>query len=170
MKRAKELKQIQTWDAADICIECKGACCKEAPGESRPEDFFLDGSIHWPTVREALESGDWCADYWVGDPESEDDTDIGHSSFYLRPNSKGENSLVARSLAMSYECKFLTDNGCVATIKPFGCRTLKPVPDLGCHHELPEGIWNSKHVSAILWKPYSEQLYKLANEVWDSQD
>lgn len=164
MKRSDSLKQLQTWNSTNLCVQCKGECCKTAPGESSPADFSAEGRVQWGLIRELLESGNWCVDWWEGDPD--DDSVLCGRSYFLRPNAKGDGEAFAPDvLRFKSECKFLTDHGCEADVKPFGCRTLKPDPE-GCYHsDLPDGVRNSRQVSSLLWKPYSQQLFNLAEEI-----
>lgn len=166
MIRSDALNQLPTWDPISFCSQCKGKCCKTAPGESSPSDFTKNGEIQWNLIRRLLESGGWCVDWWEGDPE--DDSILRGRSYFLRPNAKGRGRgeiFAPDILLFESECNFLTGKGCSAEIKPFACRALKPDPE-GCHYpDLPDGVRNSRQVSAILWKPYSRALYNLAESM-----
>lgn len=165
-------RNIQTFEAAKDCVGC-GECCKTFPGESVPADFSQDDELRWDLVRTAIASGRWCVDWWEGEWDNARGR-FDPPSYFLRPNIKSHTAPIASGQVMircpsdpphATECVFLSEDGCSADIKPFGCKTLKPgFP--GCNHDdHPPGVQNSRHMAAIMWKPYSAQLIQLAREI-----
>lgn len=72
-------------DNPSICGQCKGKCCKRMPGAAYPSDFGHD----FQKVREAIDSGKWCVDWWEGDVEGGD----RDQCYYVRPATKGNEGI-----------------------------------------------------------------------------
>lgn len=93
------------------CSSCGGACCKQYPGISLPEDFPDVQSI-----ADALSSGRWCIDYEGDDP-------------FLRCATKGSEGTAVEELYDGHECTFHGARGCELKPddRPAGCRYMVPM-------------------------------------------
>lgn len=52
----------------DICGPCGGACCKNMPGSTHPDEWGSTPQEISEAVTKALLSGRWSVDWWEGDP------------------------------------------------------------------------------------------------------
>jgi hypothetical protein len=107
-------------EAAGICAECGGDCCRTRPGICHPADFDNDAE----KMKLAATSGRYAVDCYEG---------VEGSSYYIRPAVKGrENQAV--HYAWEGECTFLAAGGCQLGFgrRPYGCRTLAPEPGHKC--------------------------------------
>ena len=118
------------------------------PGAAYPSDFGHD----FQKVKEAIDSGRWCVDWWEGDV-ADGDRD---RTFYVRPATKGNEGLT-HDPSWGGECVFLGEKGCVLSSeeRPTECRHLVPNPKFRC---VLEGIVGKKG-AAIAWLPFEKQLH-----------
>lgn len=151
------MKEINFYENAEICIACKGECCKQLPGANFPEDFNMENTTE--KLINALTSGKYAIDSWEGDPGDNIDT----TAYYVRPATK-EMKVSELVLGNIYdyswggECVFLTDMGCELEAKdrPLGCRALKPKKDKG--DICIEHNNTAKRNSALAWRKYFDIL------------
>ncbi len=131
------------------CAECGGKCCKMIPGCCSPSDFQMQNNAK--SLKEAIESGKYCLDWYEGDPRK--NKDLLDKAFVVRPATKGMEG-VLRDPSWGGECTFLANEGCVLepNNRPLGCRMLEPGKDECITHA------GSKRESAIMWLEHTEIL------------
>lgn len=163
----------------EACSACKGACCKELPGECMPSDWFdANGEIDWDLVRRSLSTDEWCIDWWEGDPRFDkyEDRQVSIAP-YIRPRHSYSRGVRDPSI-FGGTCVFLTESGCrlpeeralSGVIRPAGCRNL--VADLkitsggSIHHRCYSAIGRQfKKEAAAAWLPYHEKLLELVSDI-----
>lgn len=149
---------------SDACKICKGACCKNVPGESLPDRWLRkNGTLDVQKVREALMSKKWVIDLW-------DDTDPARQSYYLRP-SHSKSSFPHDFSWNRGNCVFLTDAGCSLSTedRPEGCLALEAkiyivqgtIKKNNCSYK--NGSFKEKAAKA--WRPWSRELRNLGGEI-----
>jgi len=144
---------------AAMCATCGGACCKQMPGGTHPNDWGApDMDEMQRRISAALDSERYAIDWWEGDPRGLEEGYIGYVSqgFYIRPATKGKEGRVYDA-SWGGECTFLTATGCALAhdARPLECRTLEPKYPLRCeqHH--------GKHATAIAWIEYHDLLKEI---------
>lgn len=139
----------------EVCRACGGKCCWQVPGECFPEDFDCSEEL----VYEALKSGNYCIDWWEGDPRDLDseDPEYVEKGEYIRPAHRGMEGVIEDPTWDNKACHFLTDNGCTLKYenRPKGCRELVP-SESGCFSKS-----GGKKGAALAWLPYSDMLWRV---------
>lgn len=145
-----------------VCNDCKGTCCKTAPGIFLPSDLGApDEKLLQENIKRLLDSGLYTIDWWDGDPRPGHDD--GCNGYYLRPAIKGAEG---RRSHPSYggQCTLLGENGCSlrSEDRPTQCRGLLPAEDYftnpreaTCRGYATE---DAKRSYAIAWIPYRRFL------------
>lgn len=138
-----------------LCTKCGGACCKRLPGAAEPEDFGAPNKrVLVKNLRAALKTGNWCFDWWEGDPRP--GKEKLSRAYFVRPAIV---DYTGQRFHPAWEgtCSLLTKTGCSLSYKerPIGCRGLKPVPSLDC-----KATYGDKRDVAIAWIPYLDLLRK----------
>ena len=118
----------------ELCIECRGKCCKSNPGILHPDDIEIKD------ISSMLKSENYAIDWWEGEP----------NLYFLRPAIKGNQGKIFHP-AWGGECVFLKSNGCILEYdkRPRQCKELKP----GEQCSLPEG--KDKYAYAKFWEKIS---------------
>ena len=120
-----------------LCTTCQGACCKNMPGATSPEDWGApDVDVMQMHIGKALQSGEFVL---AALPERPHEP-------YLMP------------LRTTTGCIFLRKDGCRLpdTKRPEGCRALIPSEDFpsSCHY--PKGVSINHFIDR--WRPYRNLL------------
>lgn len=139
------------YENKELCSKCGGKCCKRMPGACFPEDFGLPWNQ--TKLHEALASGQYAIDWWIGDPrEEENELD---ETRYVRPAIKGKAGK-RYDQSCSGECVFLSKTGCMLEEdeRPLNCQKLEPKKDGKC--VLRDDA--DKQGAAIAWIPYQHML------------
>lgn len=144
-----------------ICSRCGGKCCKTLPGIVAPSDIELS------KITEMLQSGEYCIDWWEGDPRTNRD-ELGQV-YFLRPAMKGAAGKVFDPSWGNDECVFLSKEGtgCKLTYteRPRGCKIIQPKEDHKCSI-----AGSPKRAGALLWLKHTETLEDAAHKVMEELD
>jgi len=141
-----------------ICKKCGGKCCKMLPCMCLPEDFNLKTGNE--KLVSALKSGEYCIDWWGGNPSSDKKYKHIEIGYFVRPATKTKEG-VLYDPSWGGECIFLTRKGCRLSFKdrPTQGKMLEPKRK-GCDiHGL------SKQAVAIEWLPYNELLSNMREKI-----
>ena len=157
----------------ELCKECGGYCCMRNACNCSPEDFENDVS----KMREALETGNYTIDFaredatsfvFRGDEIILDTNRIKEKSFeflYIRPRNYNRPFVdFFHTEEDEGPCIFWNvDSGCPFKYKqrPKGGRTMVPFPKRKCL------LQYNKLFMIQEWKPFEEELVKLAKEFFD---
>jgi hypothetical protein len=152
-------KNLPVYRETAACKSCGGACCKQAPGLTSPEDWGAPNRDEMVRrIAVALRSTNYGIDWWDTDVELD-------KTLYIRPaTAKGRASRKMRDPSWGGRCALHTDAGCSLSFdeRPFECRALKPNPNYetdGCTSAEPKlGV-------ARMWTDYQdviEQAERLA--------
>lgn len=153
---------IPVYRADPCCAECSATCCQRLSGEAGPEDMLRFGSTVEEGLIVVLSTGQWCIDWWEGDPRDgipeEQQIDCG---YYVRPRVLSDKLGIFNG-SWGGICIFWCSEGCKLLFeqRPLGCRALKPDPNnpgIGCSFG---GNWN-KRLAAISWEPYWNFISRL---------
>jgi hypothetical protein len=111
---------------SDVCISCKGRCCKLYPGLYWPDDFSTVDSLI-----AALREEQACVDYWEGSIEDEN-KQTHNDIYFVRGRTKVDYDYVVAS--RGGQCKHLGENGCQLprSIRPSGCKCVVPQANHCC--------------------------------------
>ena len=136
-----------------ICSKCGGSCCKQMPGSCYPSDFGLPGNLD--KLRKAINSGNYCIDWWEGDPRENKTEYEDRNCYYVRPATKDKVG-VKYDPSWGGECVFLTEDGCEldADERPLNCKKLEPKSNGEC--VLHDNV--GKQDAVIAWLPYYDEL------------
>ena len=154
-------RKLQMYLDEARCTSCGGACCKNMPGLTTPEDWGApDHDVMIRRLEVAFATGDWAIDWWEGDPRKRARRPLSEV-LYVRPSTvegKAEGRLMDPS--WGGQCALLTPTGCPLPRegRPTMCRTLEPLPEgLGrCEqHFLKKDV-------AATWIKYQTLLRALA--------
>lgn len=158
------------FDKPEICAECGGACCKCLPGAAHPLDFGLrpDNPPDFTALTAALNSGNWCIDWWEGDARP--GKQLLDKTYFVRPAITPYEGELRHLGDNGGICTFLQRNGCSlgSDVRPMTCRMLEPRPKRrasdkpGWRCEL-HGDTEKRDI-AIAWIPYWEFLNKFTKE------
>jgi hypothetical protein len=130
---------------SDICKQCGGRCCKQAPGAYSPSDF---SKPIIESLTKALVENKACIDWWEGS------TPI---YFVRAPTITHIGQIYDAS--WGGQCAFLKENGCQLPYKerPRGCRLLEPMPNSKC---ICHG--STKRQSCRTWHKYRNEIKEAA--------
>lgn len=120
---------MEGYPETEMCMRCKGECCRRQPGHCVPSEFESAEA-----VRKAVESGRYTIVLLL---------DSHIMARVVRPHHRGPDRRVG--------CIFHHVNSCDLPFaaRPYGCRMLRPRERDGEHCE-PEGI--SVEEAARLWE------------------
>lgn len=153
--RRVALPVVPNAEAAAVCRECGGGCCKSMPGIAAPEDFGApDLDVMRERISAALATGRWAIDWWEGDP-TDGDLDCVE---YIRPAVMMHEGRL-RHPSWGGRCTFLGPSGCTLQHddRPHNCRALVPNPEFKTEScVMPPGL--QKQDYAIAWMPYADLL------------
>lgn len=144
-----------------ICAKCGGKCCKDMPGAAFPEDF------NFPEEKDklimALKNGNWCIDWWVGDPrENIPEENEVDRAYFVRPSIVGYRGKLFDP-TWGGRCIFLTSTGCALNLneRPLNCKMLKPKRNKEC--KVDEKY--RERGAATEWLKYSNELEEILEEM-----
>lgn len=150
----KSQAELSGFPSAELCIKCKGNCCKVLPGIVYPDDISTQGRFALKVgLRKLLRSGNYAIDWWDGDlPE-----------YFIRPactNAPGE--LLDPSWGGT--CVFLTDSGCKLEFnqRPESCRFLEPKPKFPIECDING---HTKRHGVDAWLPHQDIIQELITEL-----
>lgn len=144
---------------SEICIRCKGECCKSSPGIYHPNDFGNNESEIKKNIMKRLKEGNIQFDCWEGDPRDEFQQIDGapeyglYRAYHIRPSIVGHLELFYPAWVGA--CTFLSDNGCSLAFdeRPDNCKRLMPLPQEKSRCKI-DGVENPKRYYTLLWLPY----------------
>lgn len=160
---------------ADLCRSCGGACCKQVPGSTSPEDWGAPDEAAMVTrLGAALASKRWHVDRWYAESWREEKA-LQNDVLFVRPAVRGreedgpldelEEPIAEDSLArftwmfdeQGHRCTFLGKTGCELTAdeRPSECLALEPIAPGGSACEPRAG---AKQERALEWAPYQALL------------
>ena len=145
------------FDNGAVCAECGGKCCKSLPGACFPDDFNMEESPK--KLIQAIQSGEYCFDYWEGDPNKRGLSCSTVNYHFVRPAVVGNEGIIVDA-SWGGCCTFLTDNGCLLKPedRPTECRHLKPVAgDDPC---VLKGQYGKRH-AAIAWSKHLDVIGRI---------
>ncbi len=161
----KKLPVIGNNEKPALCAECKGACCKRMPGFCHPSDFGAPYTrVMRPRLRDALASGLYTLDHWIGDPRPRPRRPL-KNAYFVRPAIKDFEHRLYHG-AWGGECTMLKPTGCSLSFdeRPYVCRVFEPgtIFDVieGCDGKAPESA--EKRAISIAWVPYQQLLDEIA--------
>lgn len=146
------------------CTACGGVCCKNIPGFTRPNDWGATEEERVERIAAALRSGDYCIDWWEGDPRPDGDF---HTVDMIRPaHTRKRGQMRHASWGNDGPCALLTEAGCSLAhdARPFDCRGLVPNKD----HQKCKPFDEGKKDSAIAWVAHQATI-KRAEEMAEKQ-
>ena len=102
----------------ELCVECKGKCCKNLGCHFSPKDFK---AIDFETLKNLIEKGYISIDWWEGDVFDKN----RRRTLYLRIRNKDANIV---DPSWGGQCMLLTEHGCSLPFneRPMGGRGLIP--------------------------------------------
>jgi len=147
------------YEVPEFCTACGGACCRQMPGATFPEDWGTPLDVQG--LLEALRGGRWAIDWWEGDPRRDNPEVLLSRACYVRPATVEK---IGRLYDASWGgvCNFFTPGiGCQLppNERPTECRYLEPAdldPVKGYHDCKDHG--KDKGQAAIAWIPYEDLL------------
>jgi len=165
-------------ESPSSCGVCAGACCKNLPGTTAPQEWGRTRQEIFENVVKALRSKRWTIDWWEGDPR-----DVRGQSrtpgaltqtYYVRPAIKKREGEVFHAgggwgANATGDCSFLGPRGCELPSgrRPVECRALiaGPYNEKEKYHECKGDARYGKKMNAMRWIPYQDLLYKAGNLV-----